>query len=197
VIRWAYAFIDRPFAGFERALDFWSAVTGTVVSPRRGELGQFATLLPASGDACVKAQAVGDDGGAHIDLCVDDVPAHAQRAAALGAIELFSEPGLIVMRSPAGQAFCLVQWDGESVHTGQTWAVCVPGEHDFWPLLGGPPVRLRPMDIERACVALECTDIEETRRLHESHGATFIARSGSWITMRDPAGGIYRLEAAA
>jgi hypothetical protein len=197
VIRWAYAFIDRPFGGYERALEFWSAVTGTVVSPRRGDLGQFATLLPANGDACVKVQAVGDEGGAHIDLCVEDVVAEARRASGLGATEVFAEPGLVVMRSPGGQAFCLVQWQGESVHTAETWAVCVPGEHDFWPLLSGLPVQVRPVDdIDRACVAIECPDIGGTRRLHESHGATFVARRGSWTTMRDPAGGTYRLSSA-
>ncbi len=113
-IRWSYAFIDRPSGGYEAALEFWSAVTGTAVSPRRGDHGQFATLLPPTGDACVKVQAVGGDGGAHIDLSVDDVPGYAERAFALGATEVFAEPGLSVMRSPAGQAFCLVRWHGEA-----------------------------------------------------------------------------------
>ncbi|WP_117214413.1 VOC family protein [Allorhizocola rhizosphaerae] len=145
MIRWSYAFIDRPFDGYEAALKFWPAVTGTVVSPRRGDLGQFATLVPATGDACVKVQAVGDQGGAHIDLCVDDVVLEARRAGALGATEVFAEPGLVVMRSPAGLAFCLVDWDGESaLAPGGVDQVCIdlaPGAFEpeiaFWAALTG------------------------------------------------------------
>ncbi|MEV1201396.1 LytR C-terminal domain-containing protein [Microbispora rosea] len=59
-LRRVLAFIDRPGDRFEEAAAFWTTVTGTRLSPRRGDDGEFATLLPASGDACVKIQAVGD-----------------------------------------------------------------------------------------------------------------------------------------
>jgi hypothetical protein len=115
-IRWIYAFIDRPFAQFERACEFWLAATGTRLSALRGERGEFATLLPeAASDAFVKIQGVGDDGqGAHLDLAVEDVPGYARRAVGLGATTVFEEPGLSVLRSPAGKLFCVCAWEGEA-----------------------------------------------------------------------------------
>ncbi|CAM5627814.1 hypothetical protein SALBM135S_05791 [Streptomyces alboniger] len=115
MIRWAYAFIDRPRDGFARACAFWTAVTGTRLSEHRGPDGEFVTLLPpAPADACLKAQAVGGPGGAHLDLAVDDLAAAARAARRLGATPVHAEPGLDVLRSPGGQAFCLVPWAGES-----------------------------------------------------------------------------------
>ena len=46
MIRWVYAFIDRPKERFDQAAAFWTAVTGTTLSARRGADGEFATLLP-------------------------------------------------------------------------------------------------------------------------------------------------------
>ncbi|HLT10103.1 MAG TPA: VOC family protein [Micromonosporaceae bacterium] len=66
-IPWACIFIDRPCEAFEQAADFWTTVTGTRLSARRGANGEFATLLPPDGDATVKLQGVGDSGGAHLD----------------------------------------------------------------------------------------------------------------------------------
>lgn len=117
-IRWAYAFIDRPAADFDRACVFWTAVTGTKLSEPRGERSEFVTLLPenADADASVKAQAVDSGpGGAHLDLSVSDVPALIASATALGAEIVTAHPGWAVLRSPAGQLFCAVPWHGESV----------------------------------------------------------------------------------
>lgn len=113
-IRWGYAFIDRPIDRFAAGAAFWTAVTGTSLSARRGPDGEFATLLPPEGDACLKLQGVHDAGGAHLDLAVDNLPLAATRARDLGATAVSAEPGLAVMRSPGGQLFCLVSWDGES-----------------------------------------------------------------------------------
>ncbi|MYW63260.1 glyoxalase/bleomycin resistance/dioxygenase family protein [Streptomyces sp. SID8379] len=155
MIRWSYAFIDRPYGKFGAACDFWARVTGSRLSELRGERGEFATLLPYEdgADACLKVQGVADGaGGAHIDLCVDDVPGEAARAAALGAQPVYAEPGLEVLRSPAGHPFCLVAWDGESVVPGPVEPsnrldqICLdtaPGayeaEVDFWAALTGWP----------------------------------------------------------
>ncbi|MGH4030168.1 VOC family protein [Actinomycetota bacterium Odt1-20B] len=116
-IRWVYAFVDRPVAGFARAVDFWAAVTDTERSALRGEWGQFTTLLPhaAGADAFVKAQAVEGAGGAHLDFAVDDMAAASLRARELGAVPVFAEEGLEVLRSPGGQEFCLVPWQGEKI----------------------------------------------------------------------------------
>ncbi len=114
MIRWTYAFIDRPREHFKRAAEFWTAVTDTRLSALRGEHDQFATLLPESADACVKLQAVDEGGGAHLDLCTDDWRAFTQSAIELGASVIAELDGLCVLRSPAGLAFCAVQWCGES-----------------------------------------------------------------------------------
>ncbi|MER5376748.1 VOC family protein [Streptomyces sp. NPDC002553] len=115
LVRWTYAFVDRPAGGFERACAFWAAVTDTRVSPPRGEDGEFVTLLPEGADACVKAQGVtGCDGGAHLDFCAEDVPAFVEAACASGAETVAAHDGWSVLRSPAGQLFCAVPWHGES-----------------------------------------------------------------------------------
>ncbi|WP_306337607.1 VOC family protein [Streptomyces sp. KL118A] len=114
VIRWTYAFIDRPRDRFPQACAFWTAVTGSRLSEPRGADGEFVTLLPHGGaDPCVKAQAVAGPGGAHLDLAVDDVAGTAGEARALGAEAVFAEDGLEVLRSPGGVPFCVVPWSGE------------------------------------------------------------------------------------
>ena len=72
LVRWLTVFIDRPEPGFAAVRDFWLAATGTTPSPSRGERGEFATLLPADGDAYVRIQRVADGpGGSHLDFHVD------------------------------------------------------------------------------------------------------------------------------
>ncbi|WP_420918526.1 VOC family protein, partial [Streptomyces caniscabiei] len=83
---WLLDCADRPAAVFERACAFWTAVTATRLSAPRGDQGEFVTLLPENGDACAKAQGVDSgDGGAHLDLLVEDVHALVDRAVDLGA----------------------------------------------------------------------------------------------------------------
>ncbi|WP_155373867.1 VOC family protein [Catellatospora vulcania] len=112
MIRWTYAFIDRPADVFTEAASFWSRVTGTHLTARRGEHGEFATLLPIGADACVKLQAVDEGGGAHLDLSVDDPAALAARAVELGATHV-ADRGYQVLRSPGGMLFCAVPWHDE------------------------------------------------------------------------------------
>ncbi|PJN11327.1 hypothetical protein CG723_10370 [Streptomyces sp. CB01635] len=114
VIRWVYAFIDRPEAHFGAACDFWTRVTGTHLSAPRGDHDEFATLLPdGSADPHLKAQAVNGPGGAHLDFAVDDLARTTGLAHRLGATPVHTEDGLEVLRSPGGQLFCLVPWSGE------------------------------------------------------------------------------------
>ncbi|GGV64222.1 hypothetical protein GCM10010277_70780 [Streptomyces longisporoflavus] len=119
MIHWVYAFIDRPADRFGRSCAFWTTVTGTRLSAFRGDADQFVTLLPDGGaDACLKAQAVAGSGGAHLDFAVDDVVAEARAARELGATPVFAEEGLEVLRSPGGQLFCVVTWEGEKDRPG-------------------------------------------------------------------------------
>jgi hypothetical protein len=83
--RWILAFLDRPAAAFDDAARFWTAVTDTHLSARRGSDGEFATFLPTHGDACLKLQGVRDGGGVHLDLEFDDPLAAIATAETLGA----------------------------------------------------------------------------------------------------------------
>ncbi|MGY1497650.1 VOC family protein [Streptomyces sp. QTS52] len=115
-IRWTYAFVDRPAGLLGAAQAFWTAVTGTRLSGTRGEQGEFVTLLPGAGDACVKVQGVASGvGGAHLDLAVEDVDVFVASASALGATVVGAHAGWSALRSPAGQLFCAVPWHGEAV----------------------------------------------------------------------------------
>lgn len=114
MIRWLWAFLDRPLDRFDDAARFWGAVTETTPSPRRGAHREFATFLPRNADACLKLQGVQAGGGAHLDIDVDDVDAVTHAAVEEhGASVLRREgTGLSVLRTPAGMPFCITRWDG-------------------------------------------------------------------------------------
>ena len=112
LIRWIWAFIDRPLDRFEQAATFWTTVTDSRLSARRGSDREFATLLPRSGHPSLKFQGVRGPGGVHLDLEVDDVRAAIDRARGLGATVVVSKLASAVMQSPGGQQFCMEPWDG-------------------------------------------------------------------------------------
>ncbi len=113
-VRWMWAFLDTPARDVERSWQHWAEVTRSSLSPRRGDRGEFATLLPAAGDPWIKVQAVAEGaGGIHLDLDVDDPQAAAALAVAHGA-SLVADYGYVVLRSPGGFTFCLTRSHGES-----------------------------------------------------------------------------------
>jgi hypothetical protein len=115
VIRWLWAFADRPLGRFDEAAEFWCAASGTTLSPRRGEHGEFATFLPDDADPWLKLQGVREgDGGAHLDIDVDDVDAVTHAALEEHGATLVGREGvdLSVLRTPGGQLFCLTRWEG-------------------------------------------------------------------------------------
>ncbi len=119
-IRWLSAFIDRPADRFEESAAFWCAATASRLSSRRGERGQFATLLPPDGDAYLRVQQLGAQPRTHLDLHVVDVAAFADFAETLGAQRQVAGGAnptdeLVVMRSPGGLPWCVVGWHGEQV----------------------------------------------------------------------------------
>ena len=119
--RWLTAFIDRPAATFQAARDFWLAATATTLSPVRGANGQFATLVPADGDAHLRVQRIDDGpGGCHLDLHVDDIAAGVDEAVALGARAGRVLDDVTLLRSPAGLRFCVVRHHGEATRSAPT-----------------------------------------------------------------------------
>jgi hypothetical protein len=118
---WLTVFLDFPADGLTAGAAFWRDVTGYELSSFRGPAGEFATLLPPSGDAYLRVQGLlSGVGGCHLDLHVDSAEGTldeaADRAVALGATVRHREADeLIVVDSPGGFTFCLVPWDGEHV----------------------------------------------------------------------------------
>ena len=148
MVPWIQVFLDTPAASFDEAVDFWASVTGWQPSERRGEDGQFLTLLPPTGAAYVKLQAVDPPVGIHLDLDTADRPAAIERARDLGATTAWTYHDVEVMRSPGGFVFCqtLVQGEPELARDGATILdqVCldIPAEHweievAFWRDLTG------------------------------------------------------------
>jgi hypothetical protein len=133
---WIQIFLDTPADSFEEAVDFWAAVTGWTPSERRGEDGQFLTLVPAAGSSYVKMQAVDGAGGVHLDLDSDDRPAAIDRARTLGATTAWTYHDVEVMRSPGGFVFCQTLVDGEPalVRDGSTILdqVCLDIPSGLW-----------------------------------------------------------------
>ena len=116
-IRWITAFIDQSAEAFETGTRFWQGVTNSGLSPRRGPDREFATLLPPTGDPYIRVQRTGDgSSGIHLDFHVSSLRDARRHLEELGAT-LLHDLGHLVMTSPAGMVFCLVEHHGESVVT--------------------------------------------------------------------------------
>ncbi|HET7534759.1 MAG TPA: VOC family protein [Nocardioidaceae bacterium] len=113
-IGWVSAFLDTDDDRAPEAERFWCAVTGSLLSSRRGRREEFATLLPPDGDAFLRAQRViqSPPGGLHLDLHTHDVNDLAARAEQLGATASYHELGYVVLGSPGGLTFCIVDHPG-------------------------------------------------------------------------------------
>ena len=173
---WIQVFLDVPAADLEPAVAFWSAVTGWAPSPRRGEDGQFLTLVPAAGSSYVKVQAVDGPAGLHLDLDSTDRAAAVARARDLGATHAWTYHDVEVMRSPGGFIFCqtLVDGDPTLARDGATLLdqVCldIPTEHwdaevAFWagltgrePQVGSLPEFVRLVEDDRLRLLLQRLD---------------------------------------
>ena len=115
-IRWMHLFLDTPQAQAGTSWGYWAEVTGSTLSPVRGEHGQFATLTPARGDAWLKVQAVNQGpGGVHTDTDTDDRAGLVARALELGATVQTTYHEVVVLRSPAGIVFCATVGESGSI----------------------------------------------------------------------------------
>ncbi len=108
-VRWTTAFLDFPPAAFEVGTTFWRGVTACTLSPPRGSSLEFATLVPASGDAFLRVQRTAESvPRCHLDLHVERVDETAEHAVHLGAQVVGEPAGIVVMASPGGFPFCVV-----------------------------------------------------------------------------------------
>lgn len=127
-IHWVSAFIDVPAESFDASVAFWAEATRTTPSARRGERDQFLTLEPADGTAALRMQVHQGAARMHMDLHVDGLGAYRDRAVAHGATVL-EEPGHVIMASPGGLVFCLVDGTGDE-HLGSLLDEPVPHRVD-------------------------------------------------------------------
>src|SRR6476661_3387309 len=206
-IGWLTAFLDSPPETASASERFWREVTGTRLSPPRGERDEFATLLPPDGDPFLKVQRVVQSvpGGLHLDVHTDDVRGLACLVGHPGR----RRPGPVGppgARSLVDQV-CLdvppSQWDAER----SFWAALTGWELRSGALAGfavlarpeGMPLRLllQRLDDEQYTVtghldlAREDRDAEAAR--HAALGARPVRRTEHWTTLRDPAGRGYCL----
>jgi len=105
---WVTVLADVPAARLDAACAFWTAVTGSTVGEAEGDQGQYVPLRPAGGDSALWIQRVGrPDGGWHFDFNVPDLDRAVAHAERVGAVVDRTDPDLAVLRTPAGQPFCL------------------------------------------------------------------------------------------
>lgn len=148
-IRGLHIFLDTPWADAARSWAFWSKVTGTKVSPTRGDHGQFATLLPARGEAWLKVQAMDGPARVHLDVDTDDRAGFVARATTLGARVQGTYHDVVILESPAGIVLCATVGAGgaydrslDSVADQATLDIprsAFPAEVAFWRDLTGWP----------------------------------------------------------
>ena len=108
-VAWLTMFLDLAPAAHAETAAFWASVTGSTLSAARGDDGEFATLLPADGDAYLRVQRLG--GGpsrVHLDVHAADLDALAGRAVGLGAEVVRRLDDVVVLRSPGGFPLCAV-----------------------------------------------------------------------------------------
>ena len=120
---WISAFLDFAADDFERGVTFWAQVTGCRVSPRRGDDGEFATLVPPDGDDFLRVQELREGpGGLHLDLHVPGPDEAARAAVRRGAtIVTRHRHGYVVLSSPGGLTFCFVRHRSAQRPSARAW----------------------------------------------------------------------------
>ena len=166
---WLTVFLDYPAAEFDAGVAFWRGGTGYALSDARGAHGEFASLLPGSGDEFLKVQRVAEGGPRlHLDLHVADPAASAAAAQAAGAELVRASPdGYFVLTSPAGFTFCLVGHKLARVPAAALW----PDGH-------------------RSRVSRFCLDVP---RKHYAAEVAFFQQvlGGWWLEVQEPETALY------
>jgi Glyoxalase-like domain len=105
---WLDVFLDVPAAVAADVRAFWAAVTGWAESTPRGDRGQFRSLLPPVGRACLRVQELAEAPRVHVDLMSHDQAEDGDRLEHLGATRVMTIEDMPILRSPGGQVLCLV-----------------------------------------------------------------------------------------
>jgi hypothetical protein len=116
-VRWVSVFLDVPPGLLEPASAFWTAVTGTRPGDAVGSHDEFVPLEQQRGQASLWLQRTQDGSAScHVDLYVEDVTTQVRRATGLGArqVDVLEELEVVVLASPGGLPFCLVEHRGQS-----------------------------------------------------------------------------------
>ncbi len=156
-IRWTTAMLDLPPADLDATLAFWLGVTGTSLSPWRGDDDEFATLVAPDGDDFLRVQRFADGPRVHLDLHVGDdeaVRAELVRALALGAGLEHDARTHVVLSSPGGYVFCLVRDAGHARRPGAV-RVQTPPRSDEPRAVATALVDQLCLDVPRASFAAE------------------------------------------
>lgn len=106
---WLSAFLDFAPDEYDAGVAHWQRLTDRRLSRPRGRHGEFATLLSPDGDDYLKVQRLAEGPSrVHLDLHVIDIDPVASDAERHGATRLADHSDFVVLRSPGGFPFCLV-----------------------------------------------------------------------------------------
>jgi hypothetical protein len=108
---WLDVFVDVPAGAAADIRAVWCAGTGWAASAPRGDRGQFRSLLPPAGRACLRVQELAEGPRVHLDLMSLDQAADGTRLESLGATRVMTIGEMPILRSPGGQVLCLVRDD--------------------------------------------------------------------------------------
>jgi predicted enzyme related to lactoylglutathione lyase len=102
--------IDCKTDDLDEAARFWSAALGrSIATDYTGNTERYRMLETPPGEVNVEVQRVDHESRVHIDIESDDIPLEVARLEKLGAQVVERLPRWVVMQSPTGQRFCVVQ----------------------------------------------------------------------------------------
>lgn len=108
-VLWLTAFLDVPGSTFQEESAFWQGLTGYSPSPRH-ETDVPVSLIPECGDGFLTLRSVSQGPPAcRIQLHVDEPTVAVELAVQLGASVMGDQPGGVLLASPSGLNFSVVE----------------------------------------------------------------------------------------
>lgn len=103
------ALIDVPAEAYDQTIAFWGGAVGKPEAGPDEKDPDYADLGHPIPRMQFMVQRVGAPARVHLDIETDDIDAEVTRLVALGATEVERIKSWVVMRDPAGLAFCVVK----------------------------------------------------------------------------------------